>query len=722
MTPLLFSHLVRIRISHPSHLRWSGILFLTLVLFLAHAQAETTISLVLTSNLQGKFSLGIENQETTDPLLLVAQNIVAETDNGADLYLDLGNAFYPGVLSKYSMGSIMMDFLDYFSCTAMLVSSKDLQIGANNLEFLQANRRGRLLSANIIKEKDPIFTPWIEVQRHGTRIAILGISSRKVEFDIAEEDLFEYSLIDGRDALATPLAQIKDAGIHQVILLSGMNLRDTVDLLESYPEIGIALCGGDYTGHFFSAQASRIDLKDGRSVVMMNDGADYYRLDLTIGNGIVISAFEPRKATPIPINDFFYDRFTNRLTLWKQKFIEDEVQLISNTNTAEFKVDDVRFSQLLRDRFDCEVAIVEENTINPSSVIQDLKSSDFLSMVNQDYFVFLFSLTGKELTTVNESQEGLVITGLDSQRIRIQGYPLVGTRNYRVAASQPAMRKIMHILHHPISFTNSWMTVTDLLMEDLKNACVVLRSDYDYLDRRFRTTIDAYFSNFIDNTAVNKGDDIETPAGQASKTYNKWGLENKINLTIYNRDHKFVFTPYMLYSRKDDDYLNNLLRGTALYEYNLYETLRPYNKFRCDTVVEEVDDLRPVLLRETLGISLLHDKFTGKLGFGFEKEVQDPAKAGLYGIELLVDFSVPFLSHFTYALDLDAFSGIQDEAGSPWQIRSEINNSISAHLNAFMSLSFRHKYVYVYEGAIEQYYLNSQFLMSLDLNKEWKFW
>jgi hypothetical protein len=178
----------------------------------------------------------------------------------------------------------------------------------------------------------------------------------------------------------------------------------------------------------------------------------------------------------------------------------------------------------------------------------------------------------------------------------------------------------------------------------------------------------------------------------------------------------------MLYSRKDDDYLYNILKGTFLYEYNLFETLRPYNKFRCDTVVENVDGLRPIVLRETLGLSVVYSQFTGKVGFGFEKEVQDPAKSGLYGIELLASFSVPFLKYLTYCFELDSMSGILDDSGNPWQIRSEINNTISAKLNTFMNLSVQHKFVYYYEEAIEEYYQNSRFLVTLDLNKSWKFW
>ncbi len=712
---------IRFLFDPPGCYGWA-VLFLLPLIFSCPALAQTPVSLLLTSNLQGRFSLDFKDQDNNDPLLLLAQNIIAETENGADVFLDLGNAFYPGVLSKYSMGSVMMDFLDYFSCAAVLVSSKDLQVGTNNLEFLQTDKRVRLLSANIAQKKGPLFTPWFDIEKQGVRIAILGISSPKIEFDIAEKEFFGYRLIEDREALKTPLREIEAAGIEHVVLLSGLNLKDTTELMEDNPRISLALCGGDYTGSFFSARASRLDLDDGRSVIIANDAADYYRLDLVIDDTINIASFKAQKARPVPTDDFFYASFTNRLTLWKQKFIDDESKLIANLNAAGSSVNDERFSQLLRDRFDCEIAIVEERTINPSSVGQGLKSSDFLAMVNQDAFVFRFSLTGDELKKIAKKRETLVITGLGPEFNRVQGYALEKNRPYRVAATQPAMHAIMNILRKPLEFTNTWTTVTDLLKEDLKKDCVVLKNDYDYLDRRFRITLDTYFANFINNCGVKKGDDIETPAGQSSTTYNKWGLEDKIDLTIYNKYHRFVFTPYMLYSRKDDDYLNNILKGTALYEYNLYDALRPYNKFRCDTVVEETDGLRPVVLRETLGVSFLNDHSTIKAGLGFEKEVQEPAKAGIYGIELLAEVSIPFLDHFTYKFDLDSFSGIQNEEGSSWQIRSEINNRITVKINTFMKLSLRHKFVYVYEGAIDEYYQNSHFLVSLDLNKDWKFW
>jgi hypothetical protein len=344
-------------------------------------------------------------------------------------------------------------------------------------------------------------------------------------------------------------------------------------------------------------------------------------------------------------------------------------------------------------------------------------------MVDRDYDIFVFSLTGDEINTMQNASEGLAIAGLQTEPdVTIQGYPLVSSRRYRVAASQPALEKIKRILGKAVVYHNTWLTVTDLLRDDLKGKRVILRKDYDYLDRRFRTTIDAYLANFVDNSDVQKGDEIDTPPGQPSQSYNKWGLENKIDLTVYNKYHRFVFTPYMLYSRQDKSYLNNILRGTLLYDYNIGAPIRPYSKLLCDTVVEEVDGRRPILLRGTLGASAEREHFNGKLGFGFEKEVQDPSSAALYGIELILGTRVPFLSHFTYTFDMDTFGGIRNEGGTQRQLRSEINNAVSVAINTHMSLSFGHKLFYVYDGLTGETYRNSQFITSLNLTNGWKFW
>ena len=687
--------------------------------------ADVDLKLLLTSNIQGNSTLKVENQATEDPLLILAQNILTEKDKGVDLYLDLGNGFYPGAISKFSSGSIMMDFFDYLGCTATLVSSKDLQISLQNLSFLQKRRHVRLLSTNIMRSEGPVFTPYLIKKIGKTTIAFVGLSSQKLEFDIAEKNLYGTELKDQKEALEALFPKLKDLKAEHIILLSGLKLSRTLELMETFKEIDMALCGGDYTGRLFDSKASRIDLVDGRSMVMLDRNFDYYTLDLDIADNITLLAVHPQKATPKVSYKNEYLAFNSRLTLWKEKYQIEQNQWITKTDKKEYLLDDMRLLQLMRDRFNCEIAIVDKDTINPYPIEKNITQSDLLRLVNLDYKIFTFNLTGDQLTKIlgQKEESDLAIAGIEkNENIKIQGYPIESKRPYSVSATQSAFRKIRRSLDKNIIYNNSWKTVTDILTEDLITEKVILRDDYVYLDNRYRTLIDVYLANFVAAGSVKKDANIETPSSQPAKSYNKWGLEDVIDLTIYNQYHRFVLTPYIFYSRQDDSYVQNLLRGTFLYEFNLSDFVRPYNKFQCDTVVDEVDRQRPILIRETIGESLYGEYLTGKIGFGFEKKIQDPTEDAQYGFETILSFNYPFLESFSYLFDIDNFISTRDDDDGQWDIRSEIINTLSFEINTFLSVSLKHKYFYHHNSDLNEDYHSSQILTSLDLKTNWKIW
>ncbi len=695
------------------------------------ALAKTMVKLLLTSNIQGKAIPKIQNQESEDPLLLLAQSILAEKEKGVDLYLDLGNGFYPGVISKYSSGSIMMDFFDYFGCAATLISSKDMQIGLQNLEFLQKSRDVHLLSANIGRSDSTVFSPYFLKEINGISIAFVGLSSStRLEFDIAEEDLYGTELIDVKEALDAVLKEIEDLGIKHIVLLSGLRLINTLKVLEDYKQIEMALCGGDYTGRLFESRTSRIDLNDGRSIVMLDRKFDFYTLDLEVGDRISIQSLTSRNASPQSSFNERYLSFVNRLTLWKENYLTEQHQRIIQID-REYLLDDQRFLQLMRDHFDCEIAIADQDTINPYPIKSDISQSDLLGLVNLDFKIFTFFLSGGQVSKVvgGLEESELVIAGIiKKDKIHIQGYPIDSARRYKVAATQSVLRKIRRLFGRDFEYHNSWKTVTELITQDLKNKKVILRDDFSYLDDRYRSFIDVYLSNFITSGNVDRSREIETPSDQPGKSYTKWGLEDIVDLTLYNKSHRFVLSPYVQYARQDDQYINNLLRGTFLYEYNLSEKLRPYNKFQCDTVVDETEaGLRPVLIRETIGGSLYGDYLTGKIGLGLEKKVKDPVEEALYGVETILGFNYPFWKYLTYKLTIDSFVSSQNSLDGKWGLRSEINNILSINFNAFLSLSLRHKYFYLFEPGtgdndIDQDYRSSQLFTTLDLKSDWKFW
>ncbi|MBI5062028.1 MAG: hypothetical protein HZB87_00735 [Desulfatitalea sp.] len=690
---------------------------------LGAAHAQMPIKLILTSNIQGKSFVNIENQELVDPLLVLAQNIQAEKKAGADLYLDMGNAFYPGLLSKYSSGAIMMDFFDAMACGATLVSSKDMHIGVDSLDFLQKRSDVRLLSANITRPEGPAFKPYFVADVRGTRIAFVGLSSKTLGFDIAEKNLYNTTIKDEQAALEPVIKEIEASGVRSIVLLSGLNLGDTLKMMEVYPGIDLALCGGDYTGALYAGKASRVDLVDGRSIAMLDDRFDYFTVELLLEDKVVFQAMHPRKALPLPTTTSAYQELLQRLTLWKQKYLAEQNQTLAKLGEKTCVLDDVRLTQLLRDRFNSELAVVDKNTINACPIASDVRKADFLRMVNLDYNIFTFSLKGEQLKKLHEANSELVVTGFTmGETVGVQGYPLEPLRKYRVAATQSAFEKIQRLLDTELKYTNSWSTVTDLLVSDLEKERVLLRADYTYLERRFRTLIDVHLSNFVTSVDVHRDPTIETPVDQPSKSYDKWGLEDRIDLSFYNEKHRLVLTPYIFYVSQDDDYLQNLLRGTILYDYNLDEFWRPYNKFQADTVVRSVDGLRPVMIRETAGISYSRDFFEGKLGLGFDKKVHDPAEDPHYGVEFIMGIDYPFLKYFLYELNFDNFAMIENDDGGRWGLRSEIDNAISAKINDYLSVSLRYRYFFLFDDDIDEEYQSSQLITTLNVMTQWKLW
>jgi hypothetical protein len=714
---------------HLNIINFRLLFFITVIVvifcFLKTAKAQQSARLLLTSNIQGKSILDIENQEIKDPLLLLAQNIVKEKQKGIDLYLDLGNGFYPGIISKFSSGSIMMDFFDYFDCAATLISSRDLQIGLQNLEFLQKSRNVHLISANIKRPSGPVFQPYFLKEINGIPIAFVGLSSDRLEFDIAEKDLYNTELVDKNTVLDALIKELDTSGIHHIILVSGLKLGTTLQLMETYKQINMALCGGDYTGNLFDSNASRIDLSDGRSIVMLDEKTDYCTVDIKIEDGIILDAVHTKKALPQEIFQADYQAFCNRMILWKEKYQKEQNQRIGQIDEKEYMLDDHHLLQLMRDRFDSEIAIVEKDTINPYLIKKDISQSDLLHLVNLDYNIFTFHLSGEQVSqTVSKHAEAdLLIAGLvKGDKINLQGYPIESKRQYSVVTTQSALKKMMRILGRDIKFHNSWKTVTDILTEDLATHKVTLHNDYSYLDNRFRTLIDVCLSNYVSKGSVKRGGNIETPVTQPEKSYNKWGLEDKIDLTIYNQRHRFVFTPYVYYTSQNDNYVQNLLRGTVLYEYNLSENIKPYNKFQADSVVEEIEGERPILIRETIGVSLYGNYLDGKLGLGLEKKVQDPVDDALYGFETIFSFEYPFLDHFNYTLQIDNFVSTKDPKNGQWELRSEISNTLSIQINSLLSISLKHKNFYLYENELDEEYRSSQFFTTLDLKTDWKIW
>ncbi len=693
------------------------LLFTTLWMLPSPVMAGTPeIQFILTSNLSGRFTTSVTRQEIEDPMLIMAQSLVAEQrKNKADLYVDLGNAFYPGLLSRFSYGSVMMDFLEYFNCAATLVASQDLNIGIGNLEFLNREKRTLLLSANIIKNGNPAFTSYFIKEIKGKKIAFIGISAEKGSVNIAEKKLFNITLKEYGPALTTVLEQIENKGVDHIVLLSGASYPDNLNLMETYKNISLCISGGDATGQLYSLKSQRVDIAEGRSIITLTNPDGFYTLTLFPEKNLTVNKLEFNATAHQSSHDARYMEFIKRLTIWKEKYAVEAKSDISDIFSCDIHVDDTRVANLLRDRFKAEIVIMEKNSVTPGTISGKADCLNIFKLIDDEYPIFTYKITGMELINLYHQEKDMVYTGTDGNLV--QGCLIEKKRKYLICSTQPVYDKLARNIDREIKYTNSWRTISDEIKADLKSGRVMGSDDYDYLDRRYRKLIDISLSNFYDYSQISRDEDIETPLGKPAETYEKWGIEDKIVFTIYNRYHKFEITPYIYFIRQDENYFQNLLRGTLFYTYNLSPHLKPYHKSQAETVVQEVDHLRPLLFRETLGVFIEAAHVSGKMGMGFEKQTTDPEKDLIGGLETILSAKYDLYKSISYTLDLDTF---YSAFFSDHQFRGEISNALYYKLNSFMSFSIKYKWFGYYSFQDHQKYTDSQILFFLDLMASFK--
>lgn len=685
-----------------------------LMTFILGAFADDTLTIIATSNLKGNFSLDMD--ESTDPLLAVARGIIAErAAKPVDCYIDLGNAFSPGVLSKYSYGSVMLDYFEFLQCDAVLIGSRDIAVGLRNLELASRSRFTQLLSLNITVDNKPIFKPYWVHKKNDIAIGFVGITSSKGIFDVAEKSTLSISLAGYDEYLASTIAALKGMGCKYIIILSGLSADQNMLLMKEYPDINLIIAGGDAAGLYYDVYAPRVDLEDGRSVITLSKSNGHYTIRLGLKDNLVCEKISFSRADK-KVSDSSYIDLVERINLWKERYAEAGSVTLSE-NFPATDVSSVTIAHLLRHYYNAEIAAVDVRDVFATKIEGAITSIDVQRIIQNDYTIFTYRLTGAQIQAIS-SAPTLVFSGLSAGKI--QQVTVSPERTYRVVSTQSAYDTIAAIVGE-VSYTNTWTPLSSVITNDIQGNKNIAKDDFSYLDNRFRLTVDINLSNIYDNSVITTDDTASTPPGMPSQTYKKWGIEDSADITIYNQYHRLTITPYIYYMRQDELYLQNLLRGTLFYTFTFNPYINPYHKSQVDTVVVKKEDgLRPILFRETLGASFMYSYFSGRLGFGFEKQTQDPEKNLLYGAESIFQIQIPFWDYFTYTFNVDNFISVPEGGDSTYQIRTDIRNAVSIKINTWLSLTIRHRWFYYNPLDTQIPYTYTQLLISLDVKAKFK--
>ncbi len=675
--------------------------------------APSEVTIYLTANLGGSFPLNGDHDD--NQLLRTAAYLRKARDAKPGSYhFDLGNAFFPGRLSRFSFGSLTADYLQMLRLDAGLVAAGDLNIGAESLDYIRRARGIRLLSANIFRDTATFFEGYTVIERSGLRIAAVGLTSTRSLVNYAEAKYLDLHLEPPGTSAEPALVQAAAAKPDLLVVLSGLPIRDAITLLGKYPQIDVILCGGDADTRLGKEPIRMIELPDGRRAIAMPNGASLMRLDLTkrgrvwtLSDREVVDVMAGEDPVQLP------PTFERRLALWQKGFNALEDSEVKQLNFAPFRLTPQFAAASLRDSYGCDVAFVEESDIDEEGFPLVSRARDIRYAVQNDYDVFTYRMSGAALRALYAKQPTLVFSGMTAKTVI--GYPLRDEVNYRVCSTQKGFEIAIPPGDARAKHRNQWLGISDSITRTIEEGI----TDPDHAaDRRFRLLTTLNLSNIYETGSVANTSRIDTPPGQPIDSYFKWGLENDVNFTLYNRRHSFSFNPYIFYVRQVDQIVRNLLRADVTYTYNTEWFLRPYQKNRIDTVVVPVNGLRPSFLRETVGAEFNWKLFTGRLGGGLEKEILDPVNDPNWGLEANIGALWEFYPGIKYKLGFDSFSS-RTYAGF-WRHRVEIANSVIFTIAAPITFTVSHRWYYFYLGSVGDFYNSSIVLLSLDLRTTWK--
>lgn len=686
-----------------------------LILLAAAPAYPSDLSLFITSNIEGRFSL---SDDTPDTAMLILQSLYKKRSEGKPvLHLDLGNAFYPGILSRYSFGSVAYDYLDFNGCDATVVSSRDIRVGIENLLQFENGSPHLLLSANIARSDRPVFLPWTVKKAGKYRIGIIGVSGENVLFDITDRMTSAVSLTPSSKAVESAAAELTEKERPDyIVMLSGLTADASLRIMSQLPAVSLCICGGDSRGTAASQQASRIILPDGRQLLIADSRKGYFLAECSLAGRLDVADFSFCEPQPWNVSNEPYQRFSNRLRLWREKYMEEQSAPLKIESASPLHVTDDAAANMMRGTYRTEISVLTPATVTPFDITTASTNADILRNISDDFYIYRIKMKGSEVTALSQS-DSLQLFGFDNGRI--QGRPVIASKTYTVAATQSAYERILDITeNYSIPFENTWKTIPDTISSCVTGPQRPFMNDASLLDDRIGFTAKVSLSNSFNKENVDREGNVTPPNGMVSSSHLVLNTEDSADFVFYNRRHMFTVSPYVYYIKEklqdDTQLLANIFRCVFLYQHNTSDTLTPYVKSQYQSPIERVDRQRTVQIRNTAGIDAVTDYFSGKAGGGFSKQLNDPSRATQYGLEANGTFIYPFLTSMKYKCVFDTFAS-HPLMRPYYSLNFQLTNGISYMLTDTASVTLAHRYTFFHDGTLDRNYTNNAIRFSFDI-------
>ncbi len=165
-----------------------------------------------------------------------------QNNSGIVLVLDAGSTLTGQWVSTASKGGNIVDAMNAMGYDALTIGQMDMAAGIDALKEREKEAKFPFLSANLVSVADgqPIFTPYVILERQQRRIAILGLT----EPDAMQtgQDASKAKLLDPIETAQRYVPELRGQ-VDILIVLSHLGLGQDKALAASVPGIDIIIGG-----------------------------------------------------------------------------------------------------------------------------------------------------------------------------------------------------------------------------------------------------------------------------------------------------------------------------------------------------------------------------------------------------------------------------------------------------------------------------------------------
>ena len=214
---------------------------------------DATLRILFTFDARGRLPVlgeGPGDSAAPMPEILRWGRIAAENERAGSLLLDCGNTFFPGVLSRFSYGSVQNEILGLAGASAKRVSQRDFLMGTQTLRTLQRKSAAAFLASNLEADSAP-FPASVTLRRAGRAVTVFALSDPSGG-DASAELPEGFSITDPESALRARVASIHgDSSL--VICLLDENLAARHPGILSVPGVNLFAIGSTHSGPIVQA-------------------------------------------------------------------------------------------------------------------------------------------------------------------------------------------------------------------------------------------------------------------------------------------------------------------------------------------------------------------------------------------------------------------------------------------------------------------------------------